>query len=101
MGLRQPRLPCSRCKSYQPSIHSEIAVRAMDLLGQGRSPNSSFFKVAKNDSTSASSQHRPVRPTDSRISNSTARRVNSRLVYCWKTEDAFPALLVHGAGTDR
>ncbi|MEU7380470.1 hypothetical protein AB0A91_10780 [Streptomyces sp. NPDC042207] len=32
---------------YQPSIDSKAAVRATDVLCRGRSPNSSFSKVAQ------------------------------------------------------
>ncbi|GAB2768836.1 hypothetical protein GCM10027072_79760 [Streptomyces bullii] len=58
---------------------------AADLLGQGWVPISSFFKVAKNDSASALSQHWPVRPTDSRNRAMRLRphAVPSRLRTAW------------------
>lgn len=65
----------------QLSMKSKIAVRAAARLGQALVSSSSRLMVAKSDSASALSQHCPVRPTDSRMPNSSARAANCWLVY--------------------
>jgi hypothetical protein len=57
-------------------MKSKIAVRAAARLGQAMVPSNSRLMVAKNDSASALSQHWPVRPTDSRTPNWSARAAN-------------------------
>jgi len=57
MGLRLPRLECRRRVLYQPSMYSNIAVRAAAWVGHGCRCSSSVLMVAKNDSATALSQH--------------------------------------------
>jgi hypothetical protein len=50
---------------YQPSMYSKTARRSPTLVRHGRALMSSRLSVAKNDSATASSQHSPLRPTES------------------------------------